>query len=46
MSYMRRADSLGVTSTVRALALEPQSYDSLLGLFRSGAWSSSSLRER
>lgn len=37
-------DGMGVTSTVRALGLEAQSYDSLLGMFRSGAWSSASLR--
>lgn len=37
-------DGMGVSSTVRALGLEAQSYDSLLGLFRSGAWSSASLR--
>lgn len=37
-------DGMGVTSTVRALGLEAQSYDSLLDLFRSSAWSSSSLR--
>lgn len=37
-------DGMGVTSTVRALGMEAQSYDSLLGLFRSTAWSSASLR--
>lgn len=37
-------DGMGVTSTVRALGLEAQSYDSLLDLFRSSAWSSASLR--
>ena len=39
-------DGMGVTSTVRALGLEQQSYDSLLDLFRSSAWSAASLRER
>lgn len=37
-------DGMGVTSTVRALGLEPQSYESLIGLFRSTAWSSASLQ--
>ena len=37
-------DGMGVTSTVRALGLEAQSYDSLLDLFRSSAWSAASLR--
>ena len=37
-------DGMGVTSTVRALGLEAQSYDSLLDLFRSSAWSTASLR--
>ena len=44
LGTMCRADALGVTSTVRALSLEAQSYDSLLDLFRSDAWSSASLR--
>lgn len=39
-------DGMGVTSTVRALGLEQQSYDSLLDLFRSSAWSAASLRGR
>ena len=39
-----RGDGMGVTSTVRALGLEAQSYDALLGMFRSDAWSSASLR--
>ena len=33
-----RGDDLGISSVVRALSLEPQAYDSLDGLFRSGAW--------
>ena len=41
-----RPDRLGVSSAVRALGLEPESYGPLLGLFRSGAWTADSLRRR
>jgi hypothetical protein len=41
-----RPDRLGVSSAVRALGLEPESYGSMLELFRSGAWTANSLRAR
>ena len=41
-----RPDRLGVSSVVRALGVEPESYDSLVALFRSGAWTADSLRRR
>lgn len=41
-----RTDDLGVTSIVRALALSPECYNSLLNFFRSSAWTSGGLMER
>ena len=41
-----RTDVLGVTSIVRALALSPECYNSLLNFFRSSAWQASGLMER
>jgi hypothetical protein len=41
-----RTDDLGVTSIVRALALSPECYNSLLNFFRSSAWQASGLMER
>lgn len=38
-----RQDDLGLSSVVRALALEPQAYDSLDAMLRSQAWSAASL---
>ena len=41
-----RTDDLGVTSIVRALALSPECYNSLLNFFRSSAWQVGGLRQR
>lgn len=41
-----RPDRLGVSSAVRVLGLEPGSYESLVSLFHSGAWTAESLRRR
>jgi hypothetical protein len=41
-----RTDNLGVTSIVRALALGPESYNSLLNFFRSSAWQVGGLTQR
>lgn len=39
-----RSDTLGVSSAVRSLGLEPEAYGSLVDLFRSTAWTADSLR--
>lgn len=41
-----RTDNLGVTSVVRALALGPTCYNSLLNFFRSSAWQVESLTQQ
>ncbi len=41
-----RTDNLGVTSMVRALALGPECYNSLLNFFRSSAWQVGGLTQR
>jgi len=41
-----RTDDLGVTSIVRALALSPECYNSLLNFFRSSAWQTGGLMQR
>lgn len=41
-----RTDELGVTSIVRALALGPECYNSLLNFFRSSAWRVSALTQQ
>jgi len=41
-----RTDNLGVTSIVRALALGPECYTSLLNFFRSSAWQAGGLMQR
>jgi hypothetical protein len=41
-----RTDDLGVTSMVRALALSPECYNSLLNFFRSSAWQVGGLTQR
>lgn len=41
-----RTDNLGVTSMVRALALSPECYNSLLNFFRSSAWQVGGLTQR
>jgi hypothetical protein len=43
--FVARHDTYGVTSIVRALALEPACYPSLVHFFHSTAWSAQSLRD-
>jgi hypothetical protein len=44
VGLMVRTDTLGVTSIIRDLALDPRHYESMLHFFRSSAWSLESLR--
>jgi hypothetical protein len=44
VGLMVRTDTLGVTSIVRDLALDPCHYESMIHFFRSSAWSLESLR--
>lgn len=45
LGQMCHGDGLGVTSAVRALRTDANSYHSMLHIFRSEAWSAESLRE-
>jgi hypothetical protein len=44
VGLMVRTDTLGVTSIVRDLALDPRHYESMIHFFRSSAWSLESVR--
>ncbi len=45
VSMMLRADSLGITSFIRALCLHPRKYEPLLHFFRSSVFSTSALKK-
>jgi len=44
VGLMVRTDTLGVTSIIRDLALDPRHYESMIHFFRSSVWSLESLR--
>lgn len=43
--FMLRSDKLGVSSTIRDLALHPKCYESMLHFFRAASWSLESIRK-
>src|SRR4051794_8867891 len=43
VGLMVRTDTLGVTSIIRDLTLDPRHYESMIHFFRSSAWSPESL---
>ena len=44
VGFMLRTDQLGVTDVIRALALAPECYDSMIRFFRASSWELYSLR--
>ena len=46
IGLMIRSDSLGVTSVIRDLTLNPRGYESMIHFFRSSAWSLDDLRQK
>ena len=46
MGLMLRSDKLGLTSVIRDLALQPDSYLSMLHFFRASSWSLDTVRKR
>lgn len=46
MGLMLRSDKLGLTSVIRDLALQPDSYLSMLHFFRASSWSLDAVRKR